>query len=409
MAKKKDDGHESGHGVRPDKSSVALAFAKDLGLKVASDELGSDVANWYPTGCAPIDIIFGGGVPSGKIIECFGAESTGKSTLALECSKAFTNYWKQRDDDNYVLLWVESESALDKIRAEYMGCELDRFMISEAETVEDGFEIIAKALDKAQKNSIRLFIVWDTIAAIPTKNEREGATNNAGMMEKPRIIRQELRKITTPLGHTNSSLIFCNQVIKNPMPFAEDESPGGGGIKFHASIRCKLRKIGDLKEKDSLGSGKDVTRGLYSEVWTKKNKLTLPYQRCNISIVSERGLDQLDTTMQFLLSNKIIVMKDGGYKYLEFNDREYRFQNISQLRDLIEVTDPNIKVYMDYLCYNYYSKVSPLMKIKLLEKLWEQEVKLFGSKQTKVTNAEYDIAARLMKSLLEEQDLESNK
>lgn len=376
--------------------NITELFAKELGLKVATDVLSSDVAYWYPINCAPIDIVFGGGIPSGKIIEMYGPESTGKSTNALEFSKAFTDYWRSQGNDDYVVLWIESESALDKIRAQYMGCQIDRFIISEAETVEDGFEVIYNTLEKAQKYRIKLFIVWDTIAAIPTKNEKVAGTNTGGMAEKPRIIRQELRKIVTPLGFTNSTMIFCNQIYKNLQPFAEDESPGGGGIKFHASIRARLKVTSQSKD------GTKIT-GINTEIYTKKNKLTMPYQRINVVINSEKGLDRLDTTLQFLIANKCIQQKEGGVKIISVGDNEYKFQNLGQLSDMIS-DDAKIKTTMDYLCYLHYSKSSPLMKVKLLEHVWKYEISLFGQKVTKISDEEFALASQLYSTFIEEQD-----
>lgn len=142
-----------------------LKKSNKLKLKTATEELGSDVADIYPFDIPNLDIILGGGLYSGKIVEIFGWESQGKSTFGLEAAKAFTRYWDNKGDDNYAILWIETESALDKLRATWMGCPIDRFLIAEAETVEEGFDTIEMALEKSLKTGIKLFIVWDEIVS----------------------------------------------------------------------------------------------------------------------------------------------------------------------------------------------------------------------------------------------------
>jgi len=379
-------------------------FAKALGCKTATEVLGSDVSFWYPFDCAPLDIIFGGGVPSGKVIECFGWESSGKSTITLEAAKAFIKYWVSMNNDNYVVLWLESESALDKVRAQYMGCDLSRFVVQEVETTEEGFKIIKAALEKAKDKNLHVFIAWDTIAAVLTDKEKtSGESNTGGMGEKARLIRSLLKDVSTLLGQTNSTLVFVNQMYKNFAPYGEkDEVPGGGGIKFHASIRCLMKRVGPPIEV-ILPNGNKITKGIEVELYTKKNKLTLPYQTCRMVINGESGLDKVETLARFLVMHKYIVVK-GGWKYIEFGDNEYKFQNTEQLKEILEVKCPELKTYMNYLCYNLFASISPLLKVKLLGKLWEFEIQLYGERKTKITEEEFALATLLGRELLEEQD-----
>jgi recombination protein RecA len=386
-------------------SSFVNSFAKDLGCKVATDVLGSDVEYWYPFDCAPLDIVFGGGIPSGKIVELFGWESSGKSTLTLEAAKAFIRYWNSIGQDNYVVLWIESESALDKVRAQYMGCDLSRFALEEAETVEAGFDIISKALVKAKNEGIHLFISWDTIAAVLTANEKS-EEYSGGMGEKARVIRRRLKDISTLLGHTSSTLVFVNQMYKNFDKFGEkDQVPGGGGIKFHASIRAQMTKHSAPIEL-VLADGSKLAKAIDVDVFTKKNKLTLPYRTCKLIINNESGLDIIETLSRFLVLHKHIDVR-GGWKYIDFDTHEYKFQNIEQLKEILEVKSPELRTYMDYLCYLHYSKVSPLMKVKLLDSIWKYELKIYGSKKTKISDKEYSLASLLGRSLLEQQDRDS--
>ena len=335
---------------------------------------------------------------------CFGWESSGKSTIVLEASKAFTKYWSSRNDDNYVVLWLESESALDKVRAQYMGCDLSRFVIQEADTAEDGFKTIKHALEKATENGLKVLIVWDTIAAVLTDSEKAtGEWNTKGMGEKARLIRLLLKDVNKLLGKTDSTLIFVNQMYKTFALYGEkDEVPGGGGIKFHASIRALMKRVGPPIEV-VLPDGNKMTKGIEVDLYTKKNKLTLPYQTCKLVIYGESGIDIVETLVKFLTLHKYIVTR-GGWKYIEFKGEDYRFQNIDQLKEILEVKCPELKVYMNYLCYSFMSTVSPLLKVKLLGKLWDFELQLYGEKKTKITDEEFTLATLLGRELLEEQD-----
>lgn len=382
------------------------AFVKTIGGNVATDNLSSDVAHWYPFDCAPLDIVFGGGIPSGKTIEFFGWESSGKSTLAQEALKAFQRYWSQRGED-CLCLWIESESAFDKVRADYMDLDLTNVGIKEADSVEAGFAAIDSFLDYVSTHKIPGFVCWDTIAAVLTENEKADSWAG-GIGEKARMIRKLMKKVSLLLGATNSTLLFCNQMYSTFPTYGmkqkpEDESPGGGGIKFHSSIRCHMRRMGPPIEQ-ILPNGQKITKGIEVELKTKKNKLALPHQKCFLTINGESGLDTLETLVKFLTFNKFIEIK-GSWKYIEFNDDLIRFQNTEGLREIINVKNPILKVYMDYLCYKHYSSISALAKVRSLERLWEFERKL-GIETTTITDREYTMASLINRKFLEEQDRE---
>lgn len=383
-------------------------FIKAIGANVATDILSSDVAHWYPIGCAPLDIVLGGGIPSGKTMEVFGWESSGKSTMALESVKAFQKYWKSVGKD-CLTLWIESESALDKVRASYMGCDLSSVAIKEADSVETGFDAIKTFLEYVKELKIPGFIVWDTIAAVLTENERNDSWAG-GMGEKARMIRKLMKQMSLLLGSTNSTLFFCNQMYQAfPVPgqrHVEDGVHGGGGIKFHASIRCHMKRVG-VPIEQTLPSGQKITKGIEVQLKTKKNKLTLPHQVCSLVINGESGLDFLETLVKFLTLHKYIEIK-GSWKYINFDDEQFRFQNTETLSEIISVKCPNLKVYMDYLCYKHYASISPLAKVKLLEKLWEHE-RILKMKPTTITDEEYSMASLISRDLTEEQDKEGEE
>jgi len=376
-------------------------------VKLVTDELGSDVMDIIPFGISPLDIVLGGGLLAGKVYEVFGWESTGKSTFGLESAKAFSNYWKSKGDDNYAVLWIETESALDKLRAGWMGCDLSRFLISEAETVEEGFIILESTLKKCMERDIHLLAVWDTIAAAPTENERkddeEGSQWSGGLGEKARMIRFFLKRLVTPLGQSKSTAIFINQLYKiiKATPWGpKEDSPGGGGLKFHASVRANMTKKEDLNK--IMPSGETITEGIVAELYTAKNKLTLPHQKCSLVIWGERGFDRLETIVRFLKRNKLIS-QSASWMSLEFNNKKVNFQNTIKLKEAI-AEDPTLDNYLDFLVYQNFSTVSPLIKIKIIKTLWEFEKKFLGGKKTILTDKEQEIAELLYKDLNTEEE-----
>ena len=317
------------------------------------------------------------------------------STIATACSKAFTDYHKAKGSDKYAVLQIETESVFDKVRARYMGCDIDSYMVSEAETVEEGFDVMNKTLVSAQNHKMSLFINWDTIAAAPTANEKGGG-EGAGLTEKPRIIRRELRKLTNLLSSTNSTLILCNQIYHKIGSFIGGiESPGGEGIKFHSSIRIEVRKKEDID--DVLANGNKVIIGIMSQIITVKNKLTLPKQTIKIYIHGEKGIDKVGTTVQFLIDNKYITK--STWKYIKFKDQEFKWQTDAQ-RDKILEASPILLDYFNYLCYKHQASTSPLLKVRLIKDLWVMEKNL-GLPKTDISESEKDLARLIYKKLQE--------
>lgn len=395
--------------VRSDSVADLASGVKEV--KLFTDELGSTAGHTYEFGCPALDISYGG-IKSGKIYEIFGWESQGKSTIALEISKAFSNYWNAKGDDNYAIVWIETESAMDKVRATWMGCPVKKFIVCEAETIEEAENLIIKMLEKAKLKKMRLLFVWDTIAASTTMSEKnpkinpDGTANawSGGMMEKPRIIRAMFRRITTPLGMTDSTLILVNQIYSGVGNFASDDSPGGGGIKFHCSVRTKIKKTGDIIE--TLPNGQQQKIGITSLLEHVKNKITVR-QACEIVIKGETGLDIIETNLNYLTKTKQIAIA-GGWKKFQFPEGyatkkedgtferakmvEYSYQAAKKVKDDIEVKYPQMKEWMDYLIYKDFTASSPLVKVKIIKKVWHYEEKFFGSKQTILTDKELEVA-----------------
>ena len=364
-------------------------LAKTLGVSTVKDNINSIIRDYYSTGCKPLDVLLGGGLPSGRLIELYGKPSEGKSTIALEFSKSFTNYWKDKDEE-YFVLWIESESVFDRMRAKYIGCDIDRFLISESPTVEDGFEIIEKTILAAQAGKFKLLIIWDTIAATITNAQKStGGAFAGGMAEKPRIIFQSLRKITGLMGEVDVTTILVNQVYSSIGGVGGYESPGGFGIKFFSSIRISVRMV----EKIFSDDGQTMV-AINSELETVKNKITLPRQKIKVYIAGERGFNNMNTLYNYCIDNKIIVLK-GSWKYIEIDTPnlkiEESFQNQDKLREKIK-QNPLILEYLEYKVVDSRSKLSPFMKVRLIETLWQYEIKFYGEPITSLGEEEVELA-----------------
>jgi recombination protein RecA len=380
-------------------TSVIKEFSEIENIKSVKDDLASDVNYLYAFGCPVIDIPFGGGIPSGKILEEYGWESAGKSTLALEIAKAFELFWRangERLKKKHVIVWIEAEGALDKVRAKYMGCNAEDWMIYESRDMQDDRDFIMSILQKCQEKNIVALIVWDTIAATPTKEEKE--EDGGRMANKASLCRSMLRKFMPMLGQTDSTLILVNQLSQNFVQNAPDETPMPA-IKFYASIRCRV----SLREKTPYisPSGDEIIKSIVSELKFDKNKLIQRGQKAMVVIDNEKGIDFLETSMRYLKKAKLANVKGAGWTELNLPERLHnktnkdpiqmvtvKWQTAEKFRELCEVQYPHLKDWVDYLIYLNYTTVSPLVKVKIIPRVWEYEMKFFGEKRCQLTEEE---------------------
>jgi recombination protein RecA len=338
----------------------------------------------YPTGICTLDAFLSGGIHSGKIYEIFGQESSGKSTLALHFARAYLDYWKE----NAVVLWIESESAFDYQRAVTFGIDLSKVLIYEVDVVEDGFDKIEKILKKAEQIGKKVFIVWDTIAACSTMKEKQDGQFGGGISEKARAIRSLLRKVTTQLGRTDSVLLFVNQVYDVIGSYSNEvESPGGRGIKFHASARIFIERKAQIKK---MVNGMEIPIGIKSKLTLKKNKLGLPGLSTMLVIYGEKGVDKWATLSEFL-KQLPEVKKSASWFTINLPDgSSIKFQNEKQLKVKVE-ENPELDEFFRYLAFKYYANLSMFMKVKFYDWLIEIERKWYGKPITQLTEEEEEL------------------
>ena len=276
----------------------------------ASDDGAGDVRIWIPSGITMLDYALGGGLPVGRISEVFSDnESEGKTTTLLHFVVSV-----QRAGG--AVIWLESESAMDKPRAQGIGVDLSNMIIWSPDTLEDGFRFINDVIqkiseDKDLKDKPTL-IVWDTIAMARTEAERDGDAFRDGIGAAPRTIATALKNYTQELYKYNVHLCLVNQSYTNINTTGYGgpgfETPGGKRIKFASSVRIHLRRGSTIGDKPTLGR-EDEKLGIISWATTRKNKLALANRTVPMALYGKTGLNDIMTLAY--------AWNDGPYKWAE--------------------------------------------------------------------------------------------
>jgi recombination protein RecA len=267
-----------------------------LGKHQAANEISV-----IPTGSVALDIALGcGGVPRGRIIEIYGPESSGKSTLA-------THIVANAQKAGGVAAYIDAEHALDPGYASRIGVNLNELLISQPDCGEDALNI-AEML--ARSNAIDVIVI-DSVAALVPKNELEGEIGDSHMGLQARMMSQALRKLTSSLSKSNTCAIFINQIReKIGVMFGNPETTTGGrALKFYASIRMDIRRIGGIKGADNAEIGNRV------KVKVVKNKLAPPFQTAEFDIIFNEGISRLGSIIDLGAQLNIIEKKGAWFSF----------------------------------------------------------------------------------------------
>jgi len=277
------------------------------------------------TGSIQVDLAIGvGGFPRGRIIEIYGPESTGKTTLALHTIA-------QAQKKGGVCAFIDAEHAIDSAHAQRLGININDLIISQPDYGEQALDIAEMLV---RSGAVDLVVI-DSVAALVPKAEIEGDMGDSHMGLQARLMSQALRKLTPVVHKSKTTLIFINQVRQNigAMPFAPKETTTGGkALKFYASIRIEVRKIGSLKQQE-------VHIGNRVQIKVAKNKVAPPFKVAEVDLLFNEGickeLDLLDVALQF-----DIVAKSGAWFSFEgVNIAQGREQALNFLRANKEVAD----------------------------------------------------------------------
>lgn len=258
-----------------------------------------------PTGSISLDIALGGGVPRGRVVEIFGPESSGKTTLTLHIIAEAQKRGGQ-------VAFIDAEHALDPEYARKIGVDLDNLLISQPDSGEQALEITESLV---RSNAIDVVVV-DSVAALTPRAEIEGEMGDSHMGLQARLMSQALRKLTGTISKSRTTVIFINQLrMKIGIMFGNPETtPGGQALKFYSSVRMDIRSIGKIE--DGSGDTKEII-GNRVRVKIVKNKIAPPFRTAEFDIIYNRGISYTGDLIDLATKYEIVRKSGAFYTYKE--------------------------------------------------------------------------------------------
>ena len=317
-------------------SQIEKSYGKGSIMRLGSRDVLVPVSV-IPTGCLSIDAALGvGGFPRGRVIEIYGPESGGKTTLTLQVIAEAQRLGGQA-------AFIDAEHALDPVYARKLGVDVDNLLVSQPDHGEQALEI-AETLIRSGGVDV---VVIDSVAALVPKAELEGDMGDPSMGLQARLMSQALRKLTAIVSKSRTCLIFINQIReKIGVMFGNPETtPGGKALKFYASVRLDIRRIGAIKQADG------VVTGNRTRVKVVKNKVAPPFTEAEFDIMYNEGISSTGALLDLALE-KQIVEKRGSWL-------NYRGTQLAQGRDAAKEalkSDPKL-----------YEEIEAAVKAKLDE------------------------------------------
>ncbi len=271
----------------------------------------------FPTGALSLDLALGGGIPKGRIIEVYGPESSGKTTLTLH---AIAEVQKRGG----VAAFIDAEHALDPVYAQKIGVNLDNLLVSQPDNGEQALEIVETLV---RSNAVDLIVV-DSVAALVPQAEIEGDMGDSHMGLQARLMSQALRKLTAIISKSKSTVIFINQLrMKIGIMFGNPETTtGGNALKFYASLRMDIRRISQIKSGDAV-------IGNRTRVKVVKNKIAPPFREAEFDIMYNEGISKEGDVLDLAVAKEIVEKSGAWFAYNDAKIGQGREASKQYLRD----------------------------------------------------------------------------
>ena len=273
----------------------------------------------WPTASPELDDALGGGWPRGRIIEIYGAEASGKTTLTLH---AISEFQSKYPDEEVAL--VDSEFAFDTTYAQKLGVETDLLLVNQPQSGEQALNVLDQMLDMG----VKLFVV-DSVAALTPQAEIDGEIGDAFIGLQARMMSQALRRLVSKLGKNNATIIFTNQTRDkiNTFGFGDKSTTSGGkALKFYSSIRVEVARIGSEKQGDIIVSNK-------VKATVKKNKVAAPFRVANFIITFGYGIDKVAGILDEAISKKVVEKSGAWFSYGDVRLGQGRPNSLDFLRE----------------------------------------------------------------------------
>ncbi|HHV84453.1 MAG TPA: recombinase RecA [Petrimonas sp.] len=318
--------------LRAAMDKIEKTYGKGSIMKMG-DEKVEEVAV-IPSGSIGLNAALGvGGYPRGRVIEIYGPESSGKTTLAIhaiaEAQKA-----------GGVAAFIDAEHAFDRFYAEKLGVDTDNLLISQPGSGEEALEIAEQLI----RSSAVDIIVIDSVAALTPKKEIEGDMGDSNVGLQARLMSQALRKLTSTIGKTNTTCIFINQLReKIGVMFGNPETTtGGNALKFYASVRLDIRRIGQLKDGDEV-------HGSQTRVKVVKNKMAPPFRKAEFDIMYGEGISREGEIVDLGAELNVIKKSGSWYSYKDSKLAQGRDATKAVIKDNPELADELEKLIFEAL------------------------------------------------------------